>query len=96
MYSFWIETIMPQAQSIDLMCDLQEMKRNISQNAIVRRNALLQERQGLVDLMIESGIKVGTSCDICTIILHYKFFIIFHSCFIVLIHIRSNSFMEIT
>ncbi|XP_022332076.2 uncharacterized protein LOC111129874 isoform X2 [Crassostrea virginica] len=48
------------AQSIDLMCDLQEMKRNISQNAIVRRNALLQERQGLVDLMIESGIKQKT------------------------------------
>lgn len=51
---------MLQAQSIDLMCDLQEMRRNISQNAIVRRNALLKERQELVDLMIESGIQVGT------------------------------------
>lgn len=51
---------MLQAQSIDLMSDLQEMRRNISQNAIVRRNALLKERQELVDLMIESGIQVGT------------------------------------
>nr|XP_019928295.2 thyroid receptor-interacting protein 11 isoform X5 [Crassostrea gigas]XP_019928296.2 thyroid receptor-interacting protein 11 isoform X5 [Crassostrea gigas] len=55
------------AQSIDLMCDLQEVRRNISQNAIVRRNALLKERQDLVDLMIESGIQqknINTSLEI--------------------------------
>ncbi|XP_062621863.1 thyroid receptor-interacting protein 11-like isoform X2 [Saccostrea cucullata] len=55
------------AQSIDLMCDLQEMRRNISQNAIARKNALLKERQELVDLMIESGLQqkeINTSVEI--------------------------------
>ncbi|XP_061173845.1 thyroid receptor-interacting protein 11-like isoform X1 [Saccostrea echinata] len=55
------------AQSIDLMCDLQEMRRNISQNAIARKNALLKERQELVDLMIESGLQqkeINTSLEI--------------------------------
>ncbi|XP_048733760.1 thyroid receptor-interacting protein 11-like isoform X4 [Ostrea edulis] len=45
------------AQSIDLMCDLQEMRRNITQNTIARRNVLLKERQELVNLMIESGLQ---------------------------------------